>query len=263
MQIHGADISLNCGAYVTWRDKRSYLVFSASYIKRVCPLTVILRQLRKLDQRYTLKIGDYNKMFLKVLFLLLTVAYNFHITTAVYGEIEIECENDTCTKCYKTLATELLKNADNYIALQSTFFPPDDSGPDFVIVTYVFDDRHNSVNETTDETGSASQNLNGHIWFDEQYNIDLIKNESASQNLSNHIWFWSSSAYFFYHPLRVIQFTSLGFSDPYMKQRSILLRLPASCYYSESNGDRGPFNMKLLTQRVRCKILIIVNMSIH
>ena len=198
-------------------------------------------------------------MFIKRLFLLLTVAYNFHKTTAVhYGEIEIECENDTCTKCYKTLATELLKNADNYIALQSTFFPPDDSGPDFVIVTYVFDNRNSSVNETTesDEIGSASQNLelNGDIWFDEQYynNVDMNK---VSQNLSNHIWFWSSSAYFFYHPLRVIQFTSLGFSDPYLKQRSISLRLPTSCYYSEGNGDRGPFNMKLLTQRVRCKFL--------
>jgi hypothetical protein len=112
---------------------------------------------------------------LKVLFLLLTVVCNFHKTTAVYGEIEIECKNNTCTKCYKTLATELLKNADNYIALQSTFFPPDDSGPDFVIATYVFDDQ-DGLNET----------------------------ESISQNLSNHTWFWSSSAYFFYHPLRVI-----------------------------------------------------------
>ena len=161
-------------------------------------------------------------MFVKVLFLLLTVVYNFHKTTALYGEIDIECKNDTCTKCYKTLATELLKNADNYIALQSTFFPPDDSGPDFVIVTYIFDDQ---------------QNLN--------------KTKSVRQNLSNQIWFWSSAAYFFYHPLRIIQFTSLGFSDPYLRQSSISLHLPASCYYSESNADPGPFNMKLLTQRVR------------
>jgi hypothetical protein len=160
----------------------------------------------------------------KVLLLSLTVICNFHKTTAVYGEIEIECKNDTCTKCYKTLATELLKNADNYIALQSTFFPPDDSGPDFVIVTYVFDDQ----NET----------------------------EPANQNLNNDTWFWSSSAYFFYHPLRVIQFTSLGFSDPYLKQRNVTLHLPASCYYSESNGDPRLFNMKLLTQRVSCKIII-------
>ena len=158
---------------------------------------------------------------MKVLFLLLTVVYNFHKTTALYGEIDIECKNDTCTKCYKTLATELLKNADNYIALQSTFFPPDDSGPDFVIVTYIFDDQN--------------------------------KIESASQNLSDLTWFWSSSAYFFYHPLRVIQFTSLGFSDPYLKQRKISLHLPASCYYSESDADPGPFNMKLLTQRVSYK----------
>ena len=166
-------------------------------------------------------------MFIKVLFALLTVACNFYKTAAVFG-IEIECENKlTCTKCYKTLATQLLQNADNYIALQSTFFPPDTSGPDFVIVTYIF-----NLNET----------------------------ESASQNLSNHIWFWSSSAYFFYHPLRIIQFTSLGFSDPYMKQTSVSLRLPASCYHSESDPDRsrGFFNMKLLTQRVRCNLAHVI-----
>jgi hypothetical protein len=187
-------------------------------------------------------------MFIKVLFLLLTVICNFHKITAVYGEIEIECKNDTCTKCYKTLATELLKNADNYIALQSTFFPPDDSGPDFVIVTYVFDDQDN-----LNETKSTSQNLSNDIRFDDQDDVNLNKIEPPNQNLSNHIWFWSSSAYFFYHPLRVIQFTSLGFSDPYLKQRSVTLRLPASCYYSESiNGDPGSFNMKLLTQRVSC-----------
>ena len=71
---------------------------------------------------------------MKMLLLLLAVIWSIGKTTA-YGEIDIECINDTCTKCYKTLVTELLKNADNYIALQSTFFPPDDSGPDFVIVT--------------------------------------------------------------------------------------------------------------------------------
>ena len=168
-------------------------------------------------------------MFIKVLLLLLAVTWSVSKATA-YGEIDIECKNDTCTRCYKTLATELLKNADNYIALQSTFFPPDDSGPDFVIVTYIFDDP--------------------------KY---LNKIESTSQNLSSHIWFWSSSAYFFYHPLQVIQFTSLGFSDPSLRQKNIALYLPASCYYQQNNTDRyhdhsGPFNMKLLTQRVSYKI---------
>ena len=154
-------------------------------------------------------------MFIKVLFLLLTVAYNFH--NVITTEVPIKCKNDTCTKCYKTLATELLKNVDNYIALQSTFFPPDDA-PVFVIVTYIFDDQ----NEI----------------------------ESVSQNVSNLTWFWSAYAYFFYHPLQVFQFTSLGFSDPYLKQSNISLHLPASCYYSESNAEQGSFNMKLLTQRV-------------
>ena len=167
------------------------------------------------------------KMFIKVLLLLLSVVWNISKTTA-YGEIDIECKNNTCTRCYRMLATELLKNADNYIALQSTFFPPDDSGPDFVIVTYIFDDQ--------------------------EY---LTETESAIQNLSNHVWFWSSSAYFFYHPLQAIQFTSLGFSDPSLRQRNITLHLPASCYYSENITDPGPFNMKLLTQRVSCKIIAL------
>ena len=145
---------------------------------------------------------------LKVLLLLLIVIWNFHKITA-FGEIDIKCENDTCTKCYKTLATELVQNADNYIALQNTFFPPDNNGPDFVIVTYNY-----------------------------TYNLS----EPATQMLTNQIWFWSSSAYFFYHPLRVFQCTSLGFSDPSLRQRNVTLYLPATCY--ENN------NMKLLTQRV-------------
>ena len=156
-------------------------------------------------------------MFSKVLFLLFAVICNFNRATA-HGEIDIKCENDTCTKCYKTLATELLKNADNYIALQNTFFPPDDSSPDFVVVTYIYD-----INST-------------------QTNL-----------LNNSIWFWSSSAYFFYHPLRVFQFTSLGFSDPSLRQRSISLLLPATCYDSKGNTIPGSDNMKLLTQRVSYK----------
>ena len=160
-------------------------------------------------------------MFIKMLLLLFAVICNFNRATA-HGEIDIECKNDTCTKCYKTLATELLKNADNYIALQNTFFPSNGGGPQFVVVTYIYD-----INST------------------------------PTSLLNNSIWFWSSSAYFFYYPLRIFQFTSLGFSDPSLTQRSILLHLPASCHYSESNTDFGPFNMKLLTQRVSCELMHI------
>ena len=156
-------------------------------------------------------------MFIKVLLLLLTVISNFDETIA-YGEVDIECVNETCTQCYKTLATELLKNADNYIALQNTFFPPDNSGPDFVIVTYLYKDGN-----TTES--NAVQNY-----------------------LTSHVWFWASSAYFFYHPLRVFQFTSLGFSDPSLRQSNVTLHLPASCYHQEGNTNSY---MKLLTQRVR------------
>ena len=167
----------------------------------------------------------------KVLLLLLAVICNFSKITA-HGEIDIECKNDTCTKCYKTLATELLKNADNYIALQNTFFPPDDSGPDFVIVTYMYD-QHSDLNET------ESTNM---------------------QNYSSHIWFWSSSAYFFYHPLRVFQFTSLGFSDPSLRQSNITLHLPTSCY--DLKGNTNSNDMKLLTQRVR-KVVVAVRFRVY
>ena len=154
-------------------------------------------------------------MFIKMLFLLLTVAYNFHKTTAVYyGEIELECENDTCTKCYKTLATELLKNSDNYIALQNTFFSPD-SRPDFVIVTYV-------------------------------YGINSTHTSRSPLKFNDSIWFWSLSSYFFYHPLPIFQYTSLGFSDPSLKQKNVSLYLPVTCYSDNPRSD----NMKLLTQRV-------------
>ena len=168
-------------------------------------------------------------MFIKVSFLLLAVICNFDETTA-YGEVDIECVNETCAKCYKTLATELLKSADNYIALQNTFFPPDNNGPDFVIVTYHYEDM----------------------------NIT----EPIMQDLTDQVWFWSSSAYFFYHPLRIFQCTSLGFSDPSLRQRSISLHLPATCYESGKN------TMKLLTQRV-CEFLtslvccIIINFTFH
>lgn len=147
-------------------------------------------------------------MLIKVLFLLLAVICNFCKTTA-YGEIDIKCDNDTstCIKCYKILATYLLQNGDNYIALQNTFFPPDNNGPDFVIVTY-----------------------------------NYLSEAEPQMQMTDQVWFWSSSAYFFYHPLRVFQCTSLGFSDPSLKQRNITLYLPATCY--------GNNNMKLLTQRV-------------
>lgn len=112
------------------------------------------------------------------------------------------------------MATELLKNSDNYIALQRTFFPPDNYDPDFVIVKYVYD-------------------------------VGKLEHEG---NASEEVWFWSVSAYFFYHPLQVFQCTSLGFSDLSIKQSDITLHLPASCYQEYQNNDS--YYMQLLTQRV-------------
>ena len=151
-------------------------------------------------------------------------------TSKVNGEVELECVNDSCTECYKTLATELLKNVENYRAMQRIFFPPDDSaGPDFITVTY----QYYEGNET----------------------------ESHLQNISNcTVWFWSSSAFFFYYPLSVFQLTSLGFSDPAMRESNLTLYLPVSCYEEElpchdkecQDIHDEYKEIRLLTQRVSC-----------
>ena len=151
-----------------------------------------------------------------LLFTIAIVCHSYCITCSMACcEVEIECQDESCTKCYKTLATQLLKNDTNYIELQNKFFPSNSTGPDFVIVTYVYHD-------------------------------DL---EAAATTPSNHVWFWSSSGYFFYHPLRIFQYTSLGFSDPSLTQTELTLHLPASCY-DEKSVNYNQY-MQLLTQRVR------------
>ena len=113
-------------------------------------------------------------------------------------------ESESDCTTYKALATELLKNDKNLYELQTTFFPPNSNGPVFVVVTYCYDS--DTVNSTT--------------------------------------FFWSSAAYFFFHPVRIFQFTSLLFSDPSLRYDEVVLNLPANC--SGADAD----HMTLLTQRV-------------
>lgn len=131
------------------------------------------------------------------------------------ADSEVEAD---CTKCYKALAIELLKNPTNYFNLQMAFFPPNDTSPDFVIVRYSY--------EGDSENGA------------------LTPNHSA-------VWFWSSAAYFFYNPIRIFQFTSFVFSIPLLQQCTLTLHLPANC------SNASDTFMKLLTQRVSLTLSLL------
>ena len=69
--------------------------------------------------------------------------------------------------------------------------------------------------------------------------ITYVYNDS-----NNTTFFWSSAVYFFFHPVRIFQFTSLLFSDPSLRYNEITLFLPEDCY------DASDDFMLLLTQRV-------------
>ena len=115
-----------------------------------------------------------------------------------------------CSKSYKALIVNLLKNSTNFFNMQRVFFPSNGTTPDFVIVTYHYDSESNV----------------------------------SSPEVNKTVWFWSSAVYFFYHPIQIFQFTSLMFSDPLLQQSNLELYLPAEC--SRADDDF----MKLLTQRV-------------
>jgi hypothetical protein len=112
-----------------------------------------------------------------------------------------------CSVSYKALVVNLLKKPTNFFNMQMTFFPANGSTPDFIIVTYHYDSESNVSNNKM-------------------------------------VWFWSSAVYFFYHPIRVFQFTSLLFSDPLLHQSNLELYLPANC------SGASDESMQLLTQRV-------------
>ena len=130
-----------------------------------------------------------------------------------------EVSEADCTKCYKALVTKLLNNSANYFNLQMTFFPPNGTSPDFVIVRY-------------------------------NYEGDSENGTSTPQHNTVKVWFWSSAVYFFFHPIRIFQFTSFVFSDPLLSQSDLTLYLPASCV------DASDDFMKLLTQRVSLKLTV-------
>ena len=58
------------------------------------------------------------------------------------------------------------------------------------------------------------------------------------------VWFWSESTYHLYQPAKILQFTSLFFTEPAARSTDLYLALPVYCSQKM---------MQLLTQRVSIK----------
>ena len=121
-------------------------------------------------------------------------------------------EEDDCSKCYAFLVEQVTQHDRNYFEIQNVFFPPDGPSPVFVIVTYHFQDHPGGKSNTE-------------------------------------IWFWSTSAFYIWQPLHVLQFTSLFFSDTKLQSANATLTLPLNCRHANDTYR------KLLTQRVSFFVL--------
>ena len=133
-------------------------------------------------------------------------------------DLELKDDNDSddhfICDIYRSLATDLLKDDRNFYNLQNVFFPANNGSPVFVAVKYHY-----------------------------------FEDDDKLSNAPNRTYFWSSSIYFFFHPVRVLQFSSLLLSDPSLRYSEVNLFLPA--YYSGAHNDC----MVLLTQRVSHKCI--------
>ena len=138
-----------------------------------------------------------------------------HGKGAVSDDFQCEPEENECSKCFDVLANELFIIDRNRYNLQRAFFPPDIANPVFVSVTYYF-----------------TRNMSG----------DGFTNYSLSTPSMN--WFWTQSTFYLFQPLEFLQFSSLFFSDPSLRETTLSLYLQPNC--SEVSLDM----MKLLTQRV-------------
>ena len=141
----------------------------------------------------------------------LVLSRDFEFRTTESDDLELQDDNHHPCYIYKALATELLEDDRNFYNLQNVFFSPNSGSPVFVTVTYHFED-HNLTSATT----------------------------------SPAVYFWSSAIYFFFHPVRIFQFTSLLFSDPALRFDKVDLYLSSN----HSSALPGSDCMILLTQRV-------------
>ena len=100
-------------------------------------------------------------------------------------------ENLTCSECYYKLKEILLKSDTNVRALSTTFFPPKDNLPEFVVVTYCFDD---------------------------------ICNRTRT-------WYWTHDSSYLFFPPQTFQYLSLFFGKPAtFITKNVTLMLDEECY---------------------------------
>lgn len=127
-------------------------------------------------------------------------------------------EKDDCSKCYSTLANEVIISDKNRFNLQQAFFPTNGSNPVFVTVTYHF---------IRNATGKTNYSADGH----------------------EEVWFWTRSTFYLFQPIESLQFTSLFFSDLFLKIGSVDVYLQPTCWNTENNSTHVD-RMRMLTQRV-------------
>ena len=115
------------------------------------------------------------------------------VLSCLLHEAMADCSNEgnsrSCDQCYQTLSSFLVNTSDNNFRLRKTFFPPDKTPPDFVTVTYQYNNMSN-VNQT---------------------------------------WYWSAGVFYFFQPKQVFQFTSLFFGTGDFLKGTVTLTLPAQC----------------------------------
>ena len=113
------------------------------------------------------------------------------ISTPIYGGCE--SENQSCADCYLKLKESLLKRDVNIRNLSLAFFPPKNNIPEFVTVTYCFDEDCNSTKK----------------------------------------WFWTHDSSYLFFPQNISQYLSLFFGKPAaLFSRSTTLILDEECYNS-------------------------------
>ncbi len=134
---------------------------------------------------------------------------------SVANTFDCEPEEINCSKCFDLLVNEIISSDRNRYNLQRAFFPPDTSNPVFITVTYYFT-RNMSGNGSTD----------------------------YSLTSPNQIWFWTQSTFYLFQPVESLQYTSLLFSDPSLRQSNVSLYLEPNCM------EADPDMLKFLTQRV-------------
>ena len=100
---------------------------------------------------------------------------------------------ESCASSFTVLEQSLLSRTENRFQLLKTFFPPRDSHPVFVTVTYDF--VHNSTIEYSEE------------------------------------WYWSESEFYLIQPLEVFQYTSLFFANFAYRKSRITLELDQECQH--------------------------------